>query len=81
MRAAEVKAAMAARKAVYFGATGGAGALLGLRIKEARVVAYEDLGPEAVRELTVIDFPVLVINDCHGGDLYAVPDIEAALGA
>ncbi|WP_029457225.1 Fe-S-containing hydro-lyase [Solidesulfovibrio alcoholivorans] len=81
MRAPEVKAAMAARKAVYFGATGGAGALLGLRIKEARVIAYEDLGPEAVRELTVIDFPVLVINDCHGGDLYAVPDLEAALGA
>ncbi|MEA4855891.1 MAG: Fe-S-containing hydro-lyase [Solidesulfovibrio sp.] len=80
MRAPEVKAAMIARKAVYFGATGGAGALLGLRIKEARIVAYEDLGPEAVRELVVVAFPVLVINDCLGGDLYATPDLEAALG-
>ncbi|EFL51861.1 hydro-lyase, Fe-S type, tartrate/fumarate subfamily, beta subunit [Solidesulfovibrio fructosivorans JJ]] len=80
MRAPEVKAAMAEPKAVYFGATGGAGALLGLRIKKATVIAYEDLGPEAVRELTVEDFPVLVINDCHGGDLYAVPELEAALG-
>ena len=80
MRAPEVKAAMAEHKAVYFGATGGAGALLGLRIKDAKVIAYEDLGPEAVRELTVEDFPVLVINDCRGGDLYAVPELEAALG-
>jgi fumarate hydratase subunit beta len=80
MRAQAVKDAMAARKAVYFGATGGAGALLGLRIKQARVIAYEDLGPEAVRELVVEDFPVLVINDCHGGDLYATPNLEAALG-
>ena len=80
MRAPEVKAAMAEHKAVYFGATGGAGALLGLRIKKAEVIAYEDLGPEAVRELTVEDFPVLVINDCRGGDLYAVPELEAALG-
>jgi fumarate hydratase subunit beta len=80
MRAQAVKDAMAARKAVYCGATGGAGALLGLRIKQARVIAYEDLGPEAVRELVVEDFPVLVINDCHGGDLYATPNLEAALG-
>ena len=80
MRAQAVKDAMQASKAVYFGATGGAGALLALRIKEARVIAYDDLGPEAVRELVVEDFPVLVINDCHGGDLYATPDLEAALG-
>jgi len=79
MRSQEVKDAMVAHKAVYFGATGGAGALLGLRIKAARVIAYEDLGPEAVRELTVADFPVLVINDACGGDLYAKPDLEAAL--
>jgi fumarate hydratase subunit beta len=81
MRAAAVKEAMVTHKAVYFGATGGAGALLGLRVKAARVIAYEDLGPEAVRELQVEDFPVLVINDCLGGDLYAIPDLEAALGA
>ena len=80
MRAAPVRQAMETEKAVYFGATGGAGALLGLRIKDARVIAYEDLGPEAVRELTVENFPVRVINDCVGGDLYAVPDLEAALG-
>jgi len=80
MRSSEVKASMVAHKAVYFGATGGAGALLGLRIKAAKVIAYEDLGPEAVRELTVENFPVLVINDSQGGDLYATPDLEAALG-
>ena len=80
MRAPEVRASMERHKAVYFGATGGAGALLGLRIKAAKVIAYEDLGPEAVRELTVEEFPVLVINDCVGGDLYAKPDLEAALG-
>jgi len=80
MRAPEVRASIERHKAVYFGATGGAGALLGLRVKAARVIAYEDLGPEAVRELTVEAFPVLVINDCVGGDLYARPDLEAALG-
>ena len=79
-RSQEVKDAMVACKAAYFGATGGAGALISLRIKAARIVAYEDLGPEAIRELTVEDFPLLVINDCHGGELYATPDLEAALG-
>lgn len=58
-------------KAVYFGATGGAGALLARRIKKAEVVAYEDLGPEAIHRLEVEDFPVIVINDAHGGDLYS----------
>jgi fumarate hydratase subunit beta len=57
-------------RAVYFGATGGAGALLSKRIKSARVIAYEDLGPEAIRELEVEDFPVVVINDTRGNDLY-----------
>ncbi|MFO7718672.1 MAG: fumarate hydratase C-terminal domain-containing protein, partial [Desulfohalobium sp.] len=56
---------------VYFGATGGAGALLAQRILSARVIAYPDLGPEAIRELEVADFPVVVANDCHGGELYA----------
>lgn len=56
--------------AVYFGATGGAGALLAKKIKSASVVAYEDLGPEAIRELEVEDFPVVVINDTKGNDLY-----------
>lgn len=57
-------------KAVYFVATGGVGALISRRIKKARVVAYEDLGPEAVRELWVEDFPVIVANDVYGGDIF-----------
>jgi fumarate hydratase subunit beta len=65
-----VKEALKRNKAVYLGATGGAGALLAQRIVAAKVVAYEDLGPEAIRELEVIDFPVVVINDMYGGDLY-----------
>ena len=77
-RSDAVKAAMQEFKAAYFGATGGAGALLSQCITAAKVIAYEDLGPEAIRELTVEDFPLLVINDCHGGELYAVPDRKAA---
>lgn len=75
-RNAAVKAALQEYKGVYLGATGGAGALLARRITEARIIAYEDLGPEAIRELTVRDFPTLVINDCHGGELYATPHID-----
>jgi fumarate hydratase subunit beta len=55
---------------VYLGATGGAGALLGKKIKSAKVIAYPELGPEAVREIEVEDFPVTVINDTYGNDLY-----------
>ncbi|NPA61878.1 MAG: Fe-S-containing hydro-lyase [Epsilonproteobacteria bacterium] len=55
---------------VYFGATGGAGALLGKKILSAEVIAYPELGPEAVRKLVVKDFPVTVINDTYGDDLY-----------
>jgi len=55
---------------IYFGATGGAGALLGKKITKAEVIAYPELGPEAVRKITVKDFPVTVINDTHGKDLY-----------
>lgn len=65
-----VKDACKEHKAVYFGATGGAGALLGKLIKEAKVIAYEELGPEAVRELIIENFPVTVINDAYGNDLY-----------
>jgi fumarate hydratase subunit beta len=65
-----VKDALKRNKALYLGATGGAGALLSRRIVAAKVVAYEDLGPEAIRELEVKDFPVVVINDMYGGDLY-----------
>lgn len=69
-RSKEVKDAMAKFKAVYLGAIGGAGALASKRIKKAEVVAYEDLGAEALRRLEVEDFPVTVINDIYGGDLY-----------
>jgi fumarate hydratase subunit beta len=55
---------------VYFGATGGAAALLAGSIKEAEVIAFPELGAEAVRKLTVEDMPLIVINDCYGNDLY-----------
>jgi fumarate hydratase subunit beta len=70
MRSQAVKEAMKKHKAVYFAATGGAGALLGKRVKKAVVVAYEDLGPEAIRKLEVEDLPVIVVNDVRGNDLY-----------
>ena len=69
-RTPEVVEAMKKYKAVYFGATGGAGALIAKSIKKAEVVAYEDLGPEAIMKLEVEDFPVVVINDTKGNDLY-----------
>lgn len=75
-RSDAVKAAMRENKAVYFGATGGAGALLSKCITASKVIAFDELGPEAVREMTVKDFPLLVINDAFGGELYAKPNIE-----
>jgi fumarate hydratase subunit beta len=66
----EVKDAMAEFKAVYFAAIGGAGALMAQAIKQAEVIAYEDLGPEAIRRLEVEEFPVIVVNDVRGNDLY-----------
>lgn len=69
-RSPEVLKAIQEHGAVYFGATGGAGALLAKRIVKAEVVAYPDLGPEAIHRLEVKDFPVIVVNDAHGGDLY-----------
>jgi fumarate hydratase subunit beta len=70
-RATEVIEAMRKHKAVYLAAVGGAGALISQRIVSAEVVAYEDLGPEAIRRLVVEDFPAVVVNDCRGGDVYA----------
>lgn len=69
-RSPEVIAAMKEYGAVYFGATGGCGALLSKCIKKAEVVAYEDLGAEAIRRLEVEDFPVTVIIDSEGSNLY-----------
>ncbi|MDR0827407.1 MAG: FumA C-terminus/TtdB family hydratase beta subunit [Desulfovibrio sp.] len=74
----KVREALQEYGGVYFGATGGAGALLSRCITAARIIAFEDLGTEAVRELEVIDFPLLVINDAYGGELYATPDLKAA---
>jgi fumarate hydratase subunit beta len=62
--------AMKRHRAVYFAATGGAGALISKTIKRAEVVAYEDLGTEAIRRLEVEAFPAIVVNDAHGNDLY-----------
>lgn len=70
MRSEAVKEAMKKYKAVYFAATGGAGALLAKRVKKVEIVAYEDLGPEAIRRLEVEDLPVIVVNDVRGNDLY-----------
>lgn len=56
--------------AVYFGATGGAAALISKKIKSCEIIAYSDLGPEAVRKIYVENFPVIVLNDTNGGDLY-----------
>ncbi len=70
MRSPAVKEAMKQYKAVYFGAIGGAGALASRSIKKSEVIAYEELGAEAIRRLEVEDFPVTVVNDIYGGDLY-----------
>jgi fumarate hydratase subunit beta len=70
MRSDAVKEAMKKYRAVYFAATGGAGALLAKKVKKTEVVAYEDLGPEAIRRLEVEDLPVILINDVQGNDLY-----------
>ena len=68
-RGPEVRKALQEFHAVYFLAVGGAGALLSKHITSAEVLAYEDLGTEAIRRLTLDEFPVVVCNDVHGGDL------------
>jgi fumarate hydratase subunit beta len=69
-RSREVRDAIAEYKAIYFAAIGGAGALIAKSIKRAEVIAYEELGAEAIRLLQVENFPAIVINDIYGGDLY-----------
>ena len=69
-RSPEVIAAMKEHGAVYFGAIGGCGALLSNCIKKAEVIAYDDLGAEAIRRLEVENFPVIVIIDSEGNNLY-----------
>ena len=81
-RGPEVIAAMKEHGAVYFGAIGGCGALLSRCIKSAKIVAYEDLGAEAIRELVVEDFPAVCIIDSEGNNLYETgkADYLATLG-
>ena len=69
-RSSEVKQSMIKNNAAYLIATGGAGALISKSIKNAEVVAYEDLGAEAIMRLEVSGFPAIVANDIYGGDLY-----------
>jgi fumarate hydratase subunit beta len=70
LRSEGVKRAMREHGCVYFGAVEGTAALLARCVTEVELVAYEDLGAEAIRRLVVEDFPVVVVNDLHGGDLY-----------
>ncbi len=70
-RGAKVVEALVKHRAIYLASTGGAGALLARRIVESEVVAYPELGPEAIRRLVVKEFPCVVVNDTTGRDLYA----------
>lgn len=72
LRSEEVKDAIVRNGGVYFGATGGSGALLSKCIKSAEIVAYPELGTEAIRRIQVEDFPVIVIIDPEGDDLYEI---------
>lgn len=69
-RSDAVREAIKKHRAIYFATLGGAGALISKSIKKVEIVAYEDLGPEAIRRLEVEDLPAIVINDIHGNDLY-----------
>ncbi|KEI07496.1 Fe-S-containing hydro-lyase [Clostridium botulinum] len=69
-RSKEVKKSIIKNKAIYFSAVGGAGALIAKSIKKSTLIAYPDLGPEAIRRLEVEGFPAIVVNDMYGNDLY-----------
>ena len=75
-RRQSVKDAMVKNKAVYFAAVGGAGAILSKCIEGSEVIAYDDLGTEAIRRLEVRDFPVIVVIDSEGNDLYETAALE-----
>ncbi len=81
LRAAPVKQAMIKYKAVYFASTGGAAALISQRIKKAQVIAYDELGAEALQRLQVEDFPAIVVNDIYGGDAYEQGKRKYQVGA
>lgn len=69
-RSQAVKDSMQKEKAIYFAAVGGAAALIARSILHSEIIAYEDLGAEAIRKLEVKDFPAIVVNDIYGNDLY-----------
>ncbi|MBN1409274.1 MAG: fumarate hydratase C-terminal domain-containing protein [Spirochaetales bacterium] len=71
-RSPEFREACKKYKCVYFSATGGIAALLSQKVKSSELVAYEDLGPEAILKFRIEDFPVIVINDIHGNDYYEI---------
>jgi len=71
-RSKEVIEAMEKYNAVYFAAVGGAAALIAKTIKKVEIIAFEDLGTEAIRKMEVEDFPAIVVNDTNGGDLYDI---------
>ena len=70
-RSKEVREAIIRNKAVYLCAVGGAGALAAHCIKNCEVIAFEDLGCESVKRLFIEDFPLIVANDCKGGDIFS----------
>lgn len=80
-RSKEVLDAIVRNGAVYFAAVGGAGALLSRAITASEIVAYEDLGTEAIRKLEVVDFPVIVVADAEGNNLYETAVKEYAIQA
>lgn len=75
-RTKEVLDAVIRNHAVYFAAVGGAGALLSKCITESEVICYDDLGAEAIRKIMVENFPVIVVADCHGNNLYETAILE-----
>ncbi len=76
-RSKEVIAGIKKNKAVYFAAVGGAAALISQTIKKAEMIAYPDLGPEAIHKLEIENLPLTVINDCHGNDWYEIVNENA----
>lgn len=66
----EVKTAIINKQAIYFAAVGGSAALISKSIKNVKIIAYEDLGTEAIRKMKIENFPAIVVHDVHGGDLY-----------
>lgn len=80
IRSSKVKKSILEHQAVYFSAVGGVAALMAAKIEQAELLAYPDLGAEAIRKLVVSDFPLIVVNDIYGGDLYEAGKLRYQLG-